>query len=371
MANLNRTFRDQFDWVLFVLVALIAMFGVINLYSATSALGARSDIYIKQLYFLTLGAGLAVFIVAIDYRYYEQYGWVAYGLGIVLLMLVFLIGRNVRGSARWIPVGGFGLQPSEVMKLFLIVALAKYLHNDPRTQGRTLKDLIIPGAILGLPMALILRQPDLGTALLCGFIFGTIMLLTQLKLRSLVALAAGFAASAPLAWMFLLQEYQKKRLTDWWALISGQEVDVLGSAWQTHQSFIAIGSGGSTGKGFLQGTQSQFRFLPDGETDFPYAIWAEEHGFLGSLLVLGLYLALVLWGIRIASLARDRFGAVCAVGVTAMIFWQAVINLGMVIGVLPVVGMTLPLFSYGGSSVLTIMCGIGLLMNISMRRFNV
>jgi rod shape determining protein RodA len=252
------------------------------------------------------------------------------------------------------------------MKLSFIIALAKHLHNDPRTEGRTLKDLIIPGLILAGPLVLILAQPDLGTALLIVFIFATIMFLTHLKLRSLVTLIVSLAVCAPLTWEYLLHDYQRERLTSFLA----PEQDLLDTGWHAHQAKVAIGSGGFTGKGFLHGTQNQHKFLPDQHTDFPFPVWAEEQGFAGSILLIVLYTALILWGLKIASEAKDRFGAVCAVGVSALIFWQTVINLGMVSGMLPVVGITLPLFSYGGSSVLTIMTGIGLLMNISIRRFN-
>ncbi|MEM9069645.1 MAG: rod shape-determining protein RodA [Myxococcota bacterium] len=365
-----RTFRDQFDWPLFVAVCAVAVLGVVNLYSATSAQGAVSDAYIQQIYWLTLGAGGAALVAAIDYRHFERNAWVIYGVGVALLVLVFLLGRSIRGSTRWISLAGFSLQPSELMKIFLVIALAKYLHNDPKTDGRTLKDLVIPGLILAVPMTLILAQPDLGTALICAFIFGSIMVLTNLKLRSLVTLFLAFAFSAPLTWAYLLKDYQKERITAFWAQWTGTEKDILDTGWHAHQSQVAIGSGGLWGKGFMQGTQNQFRFLPDQHSDFPFAVWAEEQGFMGALLILGLYLFLVVWGLKIASQAKDRFGAVVAVGVSAMIFWQAIINLGMVCGLLPVVGMTLPLFSYGGSSVLTVMAGVGLLMNVSMRRFN-
>lgn len=367
---LVRTFRDQFDWPLFVTTCAIAVLGVVNLYSATSASGAYGEAYIQQIYWLTLGAGAAVLIAAIDYRHYERNAWVIYGVGIALLILVFLLGRSIRGSTRWISLGGFSLQPSELMKIFLIVALAKYLHNDPKTDGRTLKDLVIPGLILAVPMTLILAQPDLGTALICAFIFGSIMVLTNLKLRSLVTLALAFLFSAPLTWTYLLRDYQKGRILAFWEQWVGDSQDILDTGWHAHQSQVAIGSGGTWGKGFMAGTQNQFRFLPDQHSDFPFSVWAEEQGFMGSLLLLGLYFFLVIWGLKIASQAKDRFGAVVSVGVSAMIFWQAIINLGMVSGLLPVVGMTLPLFSYGGSSVLTVMMGVGLLMNVSIRRFN-
>jgi rod shape determining protein RodA len=367
MAALTRGVRDAFDWPLFVMVATIAMLGVVNLYSATSAMPVQlQDIYIQQIYWLSLGAGVAVLIATIDYRYYERYAWFAYGLGIILLVLVFLVAPEVRGSRRWIPFGAFSLQPSELMKVFFIVALAKHLHDDPRTDGRTLKDLIVPGLILALPMTLILLQPDLGTALLLVAIFGTIMFLTHLKLRSFITLVGAFVVSAPLTWRYLLKDYQRERMT----AFMDPENDILGTGWHAHQAKVAIGSGGLTGKGFLEGTQNQHRFLPDQHSDFPFSVWAEEHGFIGSMALVLLYTTLILWGLKIASEARDRFGAVVAVGVSGLIFWQAVINLGMVCGLLPVVGITLPLVSYGGSSVLTVMMGIGLLMNISMRRFH-
>lgn len=363
---LRRGFRDNFDWTLFVLTAAISVLGIVNLYSATSAASAGlRDIYIQQIYWLTLGAGVAVLVSAIDYRHYERQGWFAYGGGIVLLVLVFLLGREVRGSQRWIPIGSFSLQPSELMKISLIIALAKHLHNDPRTEGRTLKDLILPALILAGPLLLILAQPDLGTALLLVFIFATIMFLTHLKLRSLMTLVISLLLLAPLSWAYLLKDYQKERITAFW----DPEADLLDTGWHAHQAKVAIGSGGLTGKGFMQGTQNQHRFLPDQQTDFPFAVWCEEQGFVGAVLLVVLYIALVMWSLKIASEARDRFGAVAAVGVGALIFWQTIINLGMVMGMLPVVGVTLPLVSYGGSSVLTVMMGIGLLMNISMRRF--
>jgi rod shape determining protein RodA len=367
MQTIGKGLRDNFDWPLFVSVAAVAVIGVTNLYSATSAVREElSELYIQQIYWLTLGAGVAVLIAAIDYRHFERFGYIAYGVGIVLLVLVFLLAPEIRGSQRWIRIGSFSLQPSEIMKMLMIVALAKYLHNDPKTEGRTLKDLIIPGLILAAPMGLILKQPDLGTALILAFIFGSVMLLTNLKLRSLLTLIAAFVVSAPLTWTYLLKPYQQERFL---AFLSPQ-ADLLDSGWHAHQSMVAIGSGGFLGKGFMQGTQNQHRFLPDQYTDFPFPVWAEEQGFLGVALLFFLYVFLILWGLKVASQAKDRFGAVVAVGVSAFFFWHTAINLGMVCGLMPVVGITLPLFSYGGSSVLTSMMGIGLLMNVSIRRFS-
>jgi rod shape determining protein RodA len=364
--DLSRGFRDAFDWPLFIAVAALAVIGVVNLYSASSSESTRlADIYITQIYWLTFGSAIAVLVAAIDYRHYERFGWGIYGAALGMLVLVFLVGKTIRGSVRWIEIGGFTLQPSEIMKIALIVALAKYLHNDPKTEGRTLRDLVVPGLIVAVPMSLIILQPDLGTGMILAFVFGTIMVLTHLRLSSLLTLAAVFGASAPLTWEYLLKDYQRERLT---AFLDPRG-DILDTGWHAHQSLVAIGSGGVWGKGFMQGTQNQHHFLPDQYSDFPFAVWAEEQGLFGVLVLVFLYAFLILWGLRIASLAKDRFGAVIAVGVSALIFWHAAVNVGMVMGLLPVVGVTLPLVSYGGSSVLTILMGVGLLMNVSMRRF--
>ena len=214
-------------------------------------------------------------------------------------------------------------------------------------------------------MVLILLQPDLGTAIMLGLVFGSIMLLTKLKWRSFLLLVIVFAASAPLTYRYLLKPYQRERVD----AFLNPSAHTLDAAWHTEQSIVAIGNGGVWGQGFMQGLQNQSGFLPDQYSDFPFAVWAEEHGLVGSLLLVTLYTFLVLWGMKIASQARDRFGAVLATGVSAMLFWQTVINLGMVCGLLPVVGITLPLFSYGGSSMVTMLTGVGLLMNVSIRRY--
>lgn len=360
--------REHFDWALFLVSALLAVVGVINLYSATSvARGALQEIYIQQVYWLVVGGILATFAASVDYRHFERLGYALYGFGIVLLVLVFILGRDIRGSSRWIYIGTFSLQPSEFSKLFLIIALAKYLHDDAaRTEGRTLKDLVVPALITGLPTALILRQPDLGTALIHLFIFGSVCALMRIRWKSLLTLAVVGAVLVPVTWTYVLKDYQRQRVTSF----LNPETNILGANWHAHHARIAIGSGGWTGQGFMRGTQNQFLFLPDQYSDFPFAVFAEDWGFLGCIFLIGLYGFLVLWAIRVASSARDRFGAALAVGVGALVFWHAFFNLGMVTGLLPVVGITLPLFSYGGSSVLTVLVGIGLLMNVSMRRYH-
>ena len=338
------------------------------MYSATSvARAALSDVYVQQVYWLVTGGILATVVAAIDYRHYERLGYLLYAVGIVLLLLVFILGRDIRGSSRWINIGSFGFQPSEFMKLFLVIALAKYLHDDPKSEERSMKDLVVPAILTGVPTLLILKQPDLGTALILFLMFVSISALVRFKFRQLLYVVAGGVVAAEVVWNYGLKGYQKERITSF----LNPDANVLGAGWHAHHARIAIGAGGVLGQGFMRGTQNQFLFLPDQYSDFPFAVFAEDWGFLGSLALVSLYGFLVLWSIRIAATARDRFGAVLAIGIGSLIFWHALFNLGMVTGLLPVVGVTLPLFSYGGSSVLTVLIGIGLLMNVSMRRYYV
>lgn len=358
--------RETFDWALFLVSASLAVIGVVNLYSATSVVrSSLSDLYIQQVYWLVTGGILATLVAAIDYRHYERLGYLLYAFGLVLLLLVFILGKDIRGSSRWISIGSFSLQPSEFMKLFLIVALAKYLHDDPKSEPRTLKDLVIPSVIVAVPMALILRQPDLGTALILGLIFVSICGMMRIRWQTLARIGAGLAVALPLIWSFVLKDYQKQRVYSF----LNPDTNILGSNWHEHHARVAIGAGRALGEGFMKGTQNQFLFLPEQYSDFPFAVFAQDWGFFGCLVLVALYTFLTLWAVRVASTARDRFGSVIAVGVGALIFWHAFFNLGMVTGLLPIVGVTLPLFSYGGSSVMTIMMGIGLLMNVSMRRY--
>jgi len=358
--------RDHFDWALFLGTALLAVIGVVNLYSATSvSRDALREIYVQQVYWLVFGGILATLVAAIDYRHYERLGYGLYALGVVLLVLVFILGRDIRGSSRWINIGSFSFQPSEFMKLFLVIALAKYLHDDPKSEGRTLRDLAIPALIALVPMALVMRQPDLGTALILGLIFVTVCALTRIALRSLAVLVVSGGVLLPVMWSYVLKDYQKTRVT----AFLNPEANILGTGWHAHHARVAIGNGGIFGQGFMRGTQNQFLFLPDQHSDFPFAVFAEDWGLLGCAVLVLLYAFLVGWSIRVAATAKDRFGAVLAIGIGALIFWHAFFNLGMVTGLLPVVGVTLPLFSAGGSSVMTILIGIGLLMNVSMRRF--
>lgn len=366
--NFQERAGEHFDWALFLATVAIAVIGLVNLRAATNTYGgARSDLPVSQLYFLCAGAAASALAVAIDYRHFERWGYVLYGLGVFSLAVVLVLGRDIRGSARWINIGGFGFQPSEFMKLCLIFALGKYLQEGPREGApRSLRDLAGPAALAGLPVLLVLKQPDLGTGLILSLIFVSIAGMLRIRWQSLLLIFIVGVVVLPVIWEYGLHDYQRARVTSFLS----PETDVRGTGWHAHNARIAIGNGGMLGQGYMKGSQNEYLFLPDQFSDFPFPVFAEDWGFAGSVVLLGLYSFVVLWSVRIASQAKDRFGAVVAVGVGAMIFWHVFFNVGMVTGVLPVVGVTLPLFSYGGSSVITILMGLGLLMNISMRRPN-
>ncbi len=354
--------RQHFDWPLFMAMLLLAFIGVLNLYSATSS--TTMTLARQQVYWLGVGLVFFVVITAIDYRILNRWAWVLYASGLLLLILVLICGENVKGAQRWLQLGPIGGQPSELMKILMIIVLAKYLHDDPVVEGRSLKHMAIPFIVVGIPVMLILKQPDLGTAMLIFLLFLSVMLLIKLKFRSIVMLFLVAALSLPFSWSYLLKPYQKQRISTF--LYPGS--DPSGAGWHARQSLYAIGSGGFFGKGYLRGTQNQFHFLPERWTDFPFAVWAEEWGFVGSAVLISIYLFIILWAVNLAREARDRFGAVLCVGVASLFFWHTVINIGMVTGLMPVVGVTLPLMSYGGSSVVTMMMAVGLLMNVSIRR---
>ncbi len=355
----------QFDWPLFITAALIAICGVVNLYSATSVYsGSRAELYINQIQWLAVGGILGGLILAVDYRHIERFAYVFYGFGVFNLLLVRVLAKDVRGAARSIPFGTFQYTPSEFMKVFLVIALAKYLHDDPRNEGRGLKDLLVPAIITGVPALLILLQPDLGTASILVFVFCTIALVTKVRWQSITLLLASVVPLVTLVYNFGLMAYQKARVDTFLY----PEADIKGTGYHAHHARVAIGDGGLFGAGFNNGTQNQFGFIPDQYTDFPFPVFAEEWGFVGCLVLVTLYAFLTVWSVYVASQAKDRFGAVLAVGGAAIIFWHAVINMGMTAGVVPVVGVPLPLFSYGGSNLMTMMAAVALVMNVSMRR---
>lgn len=352
----------RIDWALVILVMLLCAVSVLNLHSTSSA--ANSTVYRTQLNFMLIGCVLMVGVAAIDYRDLQRFAPVFYGVVVVLLVAVLFLGKEINGSRRWIDLGFFGFQPSELAKLAVILNLAGWFQREPRPGGYSLGDLWPVGLLLGVPMFLILQEPDLGHTLMIFFIGGSMLAYERFERRAALTVIIAGLIFAPIAWHFVLRDYQKDRILT----LLDSEADIHGTGWHAHQSRIAVGSGGLVGKGHGKGTQVAGGFLPENHTDFVFANLAEEHGFLGGTLVLGIYLFIILGALRSAAMARDRFGGHVAIGVGALVFWHVFMNLGMVLSLIPVTGVTLPLMSYGGTSVFTVMMAMGLLLNVNLRR---
>lgn len=351
-----------------LLVSTLAIcgLGVWNLASATR--NAATPLWTAQLFAMAVGAVLIAALLVFDYRWLSTLAWPGYVGAVMLLLGVVFAGKKVLGARRWLQVGRFQLQPSELLKVAIIVVLARWFSRDEvgAQQGHyRLRDLWAPALIMLLPVALVMKQPDLGTALVTLFIGMTMVLFAKVRMRDLVMLAASSAVLAVLAWNKFLKQYQKDRI---FTFLDPQAFAKT-KGYHSIQSVIAVGSGQWSGKGWGEGTQNQLRFLPEQHTDFIFSVWAEEHGFLFCFLLIALYTFLVLAALDIAANARDKFGSFLCIGVAALFFWHAFINMGMVIGVLPVVGVPLPLFSYGGTSVVVDLLGVGMLLNVSLRRF--
>ena len=352
--NLSR----EFDLSLLLAGALAILFGITMIYSASSP----SAVWKSQATYGVIFLLLAAAIVYIPDKVLYGVAYPLYGVSILSLLAVLAWGTGE--SARWLSLGSVSVQPSEFAKVALIIAVARYFSRNRRPEGYTLRDLLMPAFLVGLPMLLIVKEPDLGTSLILLFIFLTLLFLERLRTRTWVVLIVGLATAVPAMWGFGLRDYQRDRIETFLQ----PDKHKFGKGWQARQSQIAVGSGGLSGKGYMGSTQSFGRFLPETRTDFILATFAEEHGFLGCVVLLGLYFFVIVWATQIGYHARDRFGAIVSVGVAAMMFWHVLINVGMVIGLLPVVGVTLPLMSRGGSSVLAVLIGVGLLLNVSMRR---
>ncbi|KAB2892090.1 MAG: rod shape-determining protein RodA [Desulfobulbaceae bacterium] len=364
--RIDRRLLANFDFVLLILLLLVCAAALSNLYSASyppKSLSATP--YLKQGIFLLMGFAVFLVVISVDYRELLFWNYPFYFLIILLLVLMYFIGYEANGSQRWINLGFFKLQPSEPAKLMMVITLASYYSRKEVVDGYSLKQLVVPLILTGVPFLLILLQPDLGTAMMLAIIFVSMTIFVRLKLSTYLILGTTAIALVVVAWEKVLKPYQKQRIQTF----LHPEDDPMGNGYQILQSKIAVGSGGKFGKGYLEGTQGHLHFLPERHTDFAFAVWGEEWGFVGSFIFLGLYFALLIWGLYIAMNARDRFGVLLAFGVVILIFWQAVINLLMILGFLPVVGIPLPLVSYGGSSLMTTMICFAILMNVRMRRF--
>ncbi|MES3038461.1 MAG: rod shape-determining protein RodA [Bdellovibrionota bacterium] len=364
----ERTFFRKLDWQLVIIIIFLQVIGLVNLYSATHG---PNDTSVEQLFinqFVWLGVGWSLFFIVtiFDYAFVMKIALAIYVLNLGAILYVTFFGKVALGAQRWINLGFFNYQPSETMKLALVMVIAKMMaHRTIPKHGMGFKGLMLPLILLGIPFVLVVEQPDLGTALMLLSI--GISMIVFLKVRKYIVVMAVLAAivAVPIAWRFVLHDYQKNRILTFVA----PHNDPRGSGYNSIQSKIAVGSGKFLGKGFKKGTQSQLEFLPERHTDFIYSVLSEEWGFVGSLLTISLFTFLFLQIVRIATHARDKFGSLLCVGILCYIFWHMFVNVGMVIGLLPIVGVPLPLVSYGGSSMLTTMVGLGLVSSVAYRRY--
>jgi rod shape determining protein RodA len=358
-----RRFRAAIDWPLTITVLLIMGIGLLNLYSATQ--GTRhAGKFDLQVQWMAVGAIGFVIATVVDYRALLRVAWIGLGLVVFLLAVVTLLGQgaHAKGSTRWIKLGGFGLQPTELAKLAVILVLARIMADTDQGAYRW-QSLVWKAAALFVPVGLIAAQPDLGSAVLVTLVILTVGYLAMPDVWPMVHLTLGGLLAIPVLWESM-HPYQKQRIL---AFID-PAADPTGTGWHTTQSILAVGSGKLIGKGFMMGTQSQFDYVPEHCTDFPFSVWAEEWGFVGSIILLALYSFLLLWIVNVALRARDRAGAVICIGVAAMTFWHIVVNVAMVLGLAPVVGVTLPFVSYGGSSLVTFCIAMGLVASVSLRK---
>ncbi|MGH9603775.1 MAG: rod shape-determining protein RodA [Terriglobales bacterium] len=357
------SFRD-FDWTLLGVVLLICGLGIMEIYSA-SANTKFAGVHVKQIYWVLAGVVVLFLASLINYQLLlENAHWFYLG-ALVSLVLVLVFGQKYLGARRWILLpGGQHFQPSEWVKLILILAVAKYL-KDVHTRQLSVADIVKLGALVFVPMLLVQKQPDLGTSLTYFPVLVMGLFLGGMRMKHAAALMVMAAVLMPVVWFFGLKDYQKARLTSF----ANPEDDPRGSGYQVQQSLIAVGSGGIWGKGFRQGTQTQGMFLPVTHTDFAFAAYAEEQGLVGALGALLLYFMMLMRLLQNAQTTPDRGGAFIIMGAVGVLAFHILVNVGMVVGFLPVTGIPLPLFSYGGSSMLFTFLALGVVMNIRMRRF--
>ncbi len=360
---LNQNIKNLNFQIIFITLILIAV-GMMNLYSATSDGGQNLTYWKAHLSRFFVGLVFVVFLLFIHYRILERFAYLAYALNILALVAVLVLGESVLGSTRWIFLGPLTIQPSEFMKITMVWTLAKYFHNDRRRDSYGITSLWIPALLVGLPTGLIMVQPDLGTALILLVTSACMFIFIKINSRLLITISLAIIVFLPVAYKFILKDYQRQRIISF----INPQADPLGAGYNSIQSMIAIGSGKFLGKGFNQGTQSQLKFLPEQHTDFIFSVFAEEHGFLWSILLIILFFLFLFQGLRISSGSNDKFAMLFSLGLVIVFFSHIVINIGMSMGIMPVVGVPLPFMSFGGSYLVSCMIAVGVLANISNKK---
>ena len=354
------------DWALLGGIGILCAIGATMVFSATydPASGSVGAEFYRHLVALAIGAVALVGCLVVDYRTLADRSLFIYAGLVAVLVLTLFVGTEQGGAQRWVGIGPFSGQPSELARLVLALVLASvYTRNSPAR--RALRDWIVGGAVVALPFVLIARQPDLGTAVILLPVCLTVMVFAGLRIRVLAVVALLGVLATPLVWAYGLEEYQQRRISSF----LDPEQDPQGAGYQQRQARITVGSGGMTGRGFLQGTQNQYNFLPVAHNDFIFSVLAEEHGFVGVSITLALYLFVILRSLDAARVARDSTGMYLVAGVVAGFAFQVVYNITMSVGLAPVKGLTLPLMSFGGSSIIATLMGFGLILNVRMRRF--
>jgi len=351
--------KREFYIILFTAV-LISVIGIINIYSTTHLFSSHS---LRQTQWLLISAITAVILFHIDYLRVYNMRWILYFFTLVLLLMVDIVGIEGGGARRWLKLGGWSFQPSEFAKLTIIIILSSFIDQKWKPEGWNTIDLIKMFLLIFLPAGLVVLQPDLGTAGIIMLIGFFLMVISGMRLKTLFYIFLFFLITLPVMWRFML-DYQKARIVSFLNPYS----DPLGKGYHILQSIIAIGSGGIGGKGFGRGTQSVLKFLPSRHTDFAFSVWCEEHGLIGAVFLLGLYAVLIFMLLRISFYAKRRFGSFLVIGIVIMLMVEITINLFMVSGMFPVVGVPLPFFSYGGSSLLVSFMGIGIASSVMWDR---
>ena len=355
----------KFNWSLIALEVILFGIGIWNLMSATGVQDKSLGLYKSQALWFGIGMCLTAIILVLHYSIFSRLAYIIYFANLILLGAVLVLGKSSLGAKRWIGIGAFRIQPSEFMKLSVVICLAKYFETDPTVGGFGIRELLLPTLLVGLPSLLIMLQPDLGTALIIMLTFASMMLFIRIQPKTLLTIAICAMIALPTVYRFGLKPYQKQRLVSFIDPAS----DRKGSGYNSIQSMIAVGSGQLFGKGYKKGTQSQLNFLPEHHTDFIFSVFSEEHGFVGGVILLSLYLIFLLNGLSVAYQSHDKFGILLALGLMTIFFWHIFINMGMVMGLLPIVGVPLPFLSYGGSSLVTSILAVAILTNIANKKF--
>ncbi|MGO1118191.1 rod shape-determining protein RodA [Rhodovibrionaceae bacterium A322] len=349
------------NWLLVLLICAVASVGFAMLYSAAN--GSYDPWTSKQMIRFAMGLVIMLTVALVDIRFWFRVAYPLYFLALGLLVAVEVVGSVGMGAQRWIDLKVIQLQPSELMKVALVLALARYFHSVPLDEIGRLRHLLIPFVLIGSPVVLVLKQPDLGTALMLVMVAGAVFFAAGVRIWKFVVVAVGTGAAIPIIWS-QLRPYQQRRVLTF----LDPESDPLGAGYHITQSKIALGSGGLFGRGFLEGTQSHLSFLPEKQTDFIFTMLAEEFGLIGGIGLMVLFLLIFVYGFAIALRSNNHFGRLLALGLTFNLFCYFFINIAMVMGLVPVVGVPLPLISYGGTVMLTVMLAFGLTLSVSVHR---